>query len=81
MQAPDKAPSAAAHAVIAFVTGLMIAFVPWACGAGAQLTPVNRCRLSALEILPKDPKMATVYDAVDVIERMLSCERDADGGP
>lgn len=55
--------------------------LPWSC-AGGQLTPLNQCRLESLEVLPSDPNMATVYDAVDVIERLIACERaQTDGGP
>ena len=40
-----------------------------------------RCKLDALKVLPDDPMQATVYDAVDVIERLNACHRlDADGG-
>lgn len=51
-----------------------------ACGAG--LPAVVRCKLDALKVLPDDPMQATVYDAVDVIERLRACHRlEADGGP
>jgi hypothetical protein len=66
--------------VVGVLAVAAVAF-PWACGSGAQLTPLNQCRLESVSILPKDPNMATVYDAVDVIERLLACERMVpDGG-
>lgn len=51
-----------------------------ACGGG--LPPIVRCKLEALRVLPDDPGMVTVYDAVDVVERVKACHRaQADGGP
>lgn len=51
-----------------------------ACGGG--LSPVVRCKLEALRVLPKDPLMVTIYDGVDVVERVNACDRmSADGGP
>lgn len=47
--------------------------------AGGQVSPLVRCKLEALKILPADPQNATVYDAVDVIERVRACSR-ADAG-
>ena len=45
------------------------------CTAGGQLTPRMQCRLDALKVLPSDPLNATVYDAVDVIQRVRACDR------
>lgn len=61
----------------------LVAFgVPMAACSGEQLTALVRCKLDALRVLPKDPHMATPYDAVDVIERVNACERaEADAGP
>lgn len=74
-------PHPVVSAAVACVVGLVAFLVPWSC-AGGQLTPVMQCRLAALEVLPEDPAMATVYDAVDVIERMLACKLEhADAGP
>lgn len=53
-------------------------FVPFACGGG--VSPLVRCKLDALKVLPDDPGMVTIYDAVDVIERVKACHRAADGG-
>lgn len=51
-----------------------------ACGSG--LPPVVRCKLDAVKILPADPLEATVYDAIDVVQRLNACHRlEADGGP
>ncbi len=48
---------------------------------GGGVSPLVRCKLEALRVLPEDPMQATVYDAVDVIERLQRCHRDeADGG-
>lgn len=66
---------------LALAVGLVGFLVPWSC-AGGQLTPLNQCRLSALEVLPSDPNMATAHDAVDIIERLIACQRaQTDGGP
>ena len=49
-----------------------------ACGNSALV----QCKLDALKVLPDDPMQATVYDAVDVIERVKACHRQlGDGGP
>lgn len=48
--------------------------------AGGQLSPLVRCKLEALKVLPEDPRNATVYDAVDVIERVRACHRADAGG-
>lgn len=76
-------PHPVVSAAVACVVGLIAFLIPWSC-AGGQLTPLMQCRLAALEVLPEDPAMATVYDAVDVVERMLACKREhavADAGP
>lgn len=63
-----------------FVIGL-VALGPAACGsAHGRLPPVVECKLAALKVLPTDPMQATVYDAVDVIERVGECDRLSDGG-
>lgn len=50
----------------------------FACGNSALV----QCKLDALKVLPADPMMATVYDAVDIIERVRACHRvETDGGP
>lgn len=68
---------------IAFgVVIVMVALgLPLACG-GAGVSPLVRCQLEALKILPADPDMVTVFDAVDVTQRLRECRRVArDGGP
>ena len=55
-------------------------FTPFACMGGA-LSPLVRCKLDALKVLPDDPMQATAYDAADLIGRLKACHRDAaDGG-
>lgn len=60
--------------------GVLIGFgllAPFACANSALV----QCKLAALEVLPDDPGMVTIYDAVDVIERVKACRRvHADGG-
>lgn len=73
------------HPIAQIAVGLVIGFVgvgvPWACSGAQGLSPVMACRLRSLDILPEDPMQATVYDAVDIIERLRACERvSADGG-
>ncbi len=66
--------------------GLIVCFIgfgSWfACGPSGGLSPLQRCLLDTLKVLPRDPMMVTPYDAVDVVERVHACERaEADGGP
>jgi hypothetical protein len=50
-------------------------------GCGAALPAAQiQCRLAALEVLPEDPMQVTVYDAVDVVERLRACSAPKDGG-
>ncbi len=63
--------------------GMVLGFVALclmvACAGGVP--PIVRCKLEALDVLPDDPMQATVYDAVDIIERLKACHRaQADGG-
>ena len=82
-------PSAAVHPLaqigIGLVLGLAAFGVPMACGAGGTLTPLMQCKLDALRVLPTDPLMVTVFDSVDMVERINACHRTgadgADGGP
>lgn len=64
------------------LVGLVLGAVvlgPFACGGGVPA--VVRCKLQALEVLPDDPGMVTIYDAIDVIERVRACRRlGPDGG-
>lgn len=61
------------------VIGLVVFGFLAACMAGG-LSPLARCKLEALDVLPDDPMQATALDAVDVIERLKACHRQADGG-
>ena len=50
-------------------------------GCGSSLTPqLVQCKLDALKILPDDPMHVTVFDAVDLVERIQACHAPADGG-
>lgn len=61
--------------------GMALGFVTLGLGCTGSVPPIVRCKLEALDVLPDDPMMATVYDAVDIIERLKRCHRaDADGG-
>jgi hypothetical protein len=64
---------------LGMVIGVIALGIPVAC-AGGQLSPLVRCKLEALKVLPADPMNATVYDAVDVIQRVRACHQAADGG-
>ena len=70
----------AALGVAISLASLAVAF--GACGVGsANLPAVIQCQLDALKVLPKDPAMATPYDAVDIIHRIRACKREfPDGG-
>ena len=49
---------------------------------GGGLSPLVRCKLEALRVLPDDPGMVTVNDGIDLVERLNACHRAAaDGGP
>lgn len=80
------APAEKVHPIVQIAAGLVVALLafglaPAACGAGGQLTPLMRCKLDALKILPKDPAMATPYDVADIVTRIRAChEEAADGG-
>ncbi len=64
---------------VGVLIGLVCVGLPLACTGG--VSPLVRCKLEALRVLPEDPMQATVYDAVDVIERLRACHRlDPDGG-
>jgi hypothetical protein len=62
------------------VIGLVVFGVLVGC-LGGGLSPLVRCKLDALRVLPEDPMQATAYDAVDLIERLRACHREADAGP
>lgn len=69
------------HALIQIGLGALLgigaAVLPMSCGAGGTLSPLMRCKLDALKVLPEDPMNATVYDAVDVIQRVRACHVEA----
>jgi hypothetical protein len=69
-------PPAAIKGAIATLAIAGAALIPWACGArqGEAVSAAIRCRLDALKVLPEDPLNATVYDAVDVIQRIRACK-------
>lgn len=51
------------------------------CSVAGTLPQSVQCRLNALTVLPKDPKMATVADAIDVVNRVKACDAaPADAG-
>ncbi len=77
----STAPEALVQIAIGLAIGIGAVGVPLACTSSGQLTPVMRCKLDALKILPKDPGMVTPYDAVDLWHRIHDCNRvEADGG-
>lgn len=59
---------------VGVVSSAVVALIVWACGTGAQLSPMARCQLDALKVLPPDPGMLTIYDAVDIWERVHACK-------
>jgi hypothetical protein len=67
-----------------FVVGLCVLGTLAMPACGTAITPqLVQCKLEALRVLPADPKMATVYDAVEIIERVKACHGKAeatDGG-
>lgn len=58
--------------VVLSVSALALA---WACSGAQRIPAVVACQVEALKILPDDPMMATVYDAVDLIHRIRACHR------
>lgn len=68
---------------IGVLIGLVALGLPLACSAPGQLTPLARCQLEALRVLPEDPQQVTVMDAVDIVERIRSCHdvHPGDAGP
>ena len=74
------------HPVVQIGIGVFIGLVAfgaaWACTGSRQLSPDAACRLRALEVLPEDLGQVTVYDAIDIYERVRACARAlTDGGP
>lgn len=84
MQGPDAhEPHPLAQIAVGVAIALVVFGVPLACTSGTFNARWS-CYARALEVLPEDPMMATVYDAVDVIRRKQECDRElaaaADGG-
>ena len=67
---------------IGLVVGFIVLGIPMSsCGAAQQLTPVIRCKLEALRVLPKERRMLSPYDLEDIYDRVNACYRmGADGG-
>lgn len=64
------------------VIGFGLFLLSQAACAGGALSPLVRCKLEALRVLPDDPGMVTVNDGIDLVERLNACHRAAaDGGP
>lgn len=60
------------HGLLALVQ--VCIFAPPLCVACSPAASARvQCELDALKILPSDPMQATVYDAVDVINRVRAC--------
>jgi hypothetical protein len=69
---------ALAPLIAALAVAVCAVAVPQACGSAQHPGGVSaaiQCRLDALKVLPADPLNATVYDAVDVIQRIRACKR------
>ncbi len=75
-----SSPSALGQIALGCVIGIVALWVPLACGAGIQLSPLAACKLDALRVLPRERNHLTVYDAVDIYDRVRACESAADGG-
>lgn len=76
----SRSPGPLGQIALGVAIGLAAFGLPVACAG--TLPPVVRCKLHALEVLPKDPAMVTPYDAVDIWHRVRDCERGSpDGGP
>jgi hypothetical protein len=56
------------------LVGMVVLGLPLACTNGG-LSPSVRCQLDALKVLPSDPMMVTVRDAIDVAQRIRECKR------
>lgn len=62
--------------------GVLAFFLASGFVAACGTTPVLiECQLAALRVLPEDPEMVTVYDAIDVVRRVKACRHAPDGGP
>lgn len=76
---PQRPPKGLALSAIAIVVGSATGvLVPWACGSGQRHDDLPRavqCRLDALKVLPQDIGNITVYDAIDIYERVRACDK------
>jgi hypothetical protein len=43
-------------------------------GTGCGSVTVAQCRVSAVRFLPDDPMQVTVFDTVDLVERLRACD-------
>lgn len=60
----------------------VITLGPLALACSGGLSPHARCKLEALRVLPKERRMVTPYDALDLYDRVAACDHaGADGGP
>jgi hypothetical protein len=59
---------------------LLVAFIVagFACNPAALST--LKCKAEAAELLPDDPGAVTVSHAIEVVEAVRRCSRDADAG-
>jgi hypothetical protein len=62
-------------ALLGVALGAVPLVIAAACGAGNRLPPVVQCQLDALEVLPEDIGHVTVYDAIDIYNRVHDCRR------
>jgi hypothetical protein len=62
---------------IGCVIGLIAFAIPLSCGAGsARLPALVACKLEAIDkVLPAEPGMLSIYDAIDIWERVRACNR------
>lgn len=74
-------PKSAHVAVVGSVVSALLGLA-WACSGSQQSSALVRCQLDALKVLPEDVGMITVYDAIDIYERVHACHRQhtADAG-
>lgn len=75
-------PSRHVHPLLQIALGCLIGIgafaVPWACGAShreGELPRIVQCKLDALRVLPDDVGRITVYDAIDIYDRVRACHR------
>lgn len=78
-QTPGPAKQIAIGAALSLLTfGALNLFLN---GCGAAVTPqLVECKLNALKVLPRDPKMVTPYDLEDLVNRVNACEAGPDAG-